>query len=106
MQLGITFKENCPDVRNSKAVDVVRGLQEFGCEVDIFDPWADAGAVRAEYGVDTVKELMAKTYDAVVLAVPHRQFAEIDVRGLLKEPSAVVYDIKGFLPKELCDGRV
>jgi len=106
LQLGVTFKENCPDIRNSKAVDVAYGLQEFGCEVTIFDPWANPDAVRKEYGLSSVNKLPQTRFDAVVLAVAHREFAELDVRMLLKNPDGVIYDIKGFLPKDVCDGRL
>ncbi len=108
LQLGITFKENCPDIRNSHAIDVVRGLHEFGCEVDIFDPWAVPEEVEKEYGVSAVNEIDAlsgRTYDAIVLAVAHREFAELDLGGYRME-NTVVFDIKGVLPKEIIDGRL
>lgn len=106
--MGITFKENCPDIRNSHAIDVVRGLHDFGCRVTVFDPWADPEDVMREYGGESVKdaaEIPEKEYDAVVLAVAHRDFRDFDVRRCLKE-KAVVFDIKGFLPRELVDGRL
>ena len=106
--MGITFKENCPDIRNSHAIDVVRGLHDFGCRVTVFDPWADPEDVMREYGRKSVKdaaEISEKEYDAVVLAVAHRDFRDFDVRRCLKE-KAVVFDIKGFLPRELVDGRL
>ena len=106
LQLGITFKENCPDIRNSKAADVAAGLREFGCEVGIFDPWADPDAVAAEYGLKSSRTLPEGPFDAVVLAVPHREFAALDVRACLKPSGGVVYDIKGFLPKSIVDGRL
>ncbi len=108
LQLGITFKENCPDIRNSKAVDVVTGLQEFGCDVHIFDPWADPEEVNAEYGVTSFRKLSdldPAGYDAVVLAVAHREFVSMDV-GSLKNGEAPVFDIKGVLPLEKVDGRL
>ena len=106
--MGITFKENCPDIRNSHAIDVVRGLHDFGCRVTVFDPWAGPEDVMREYGRESVKdaaEIPEKEYDAVVLAVAHRDFRNFDVRRCLKE-KAVVFDIKGFLPRELVDGRL
>lgn len=106
--MGITFKENCPDIRNSHAIDVVRGLHDFGCRVTVFDPWANPEDVMREYGRESVKdaaEIPEKEYDAVVLAVAHRDFRNFDVRRCLKE-KAVVFDIKGFLPRELVDGRL
>ena len=106
--MGITFKENCPDIRNSHAIDVVRGLHDFGCRVTVFDPWADPEDVMREYGRESVKdaaEIPEKEYDAVVLAVAHRDFRDFDVRRCLKE-KAVVFDIKGFLPSALVHGRL
>ncbi len=108
LQLGITFKENCPDIRNSHAVDVVTGLQEFGCEVDIYDPWAEADEVRYEYGLESVKELSVianNKYDAIVLAVSHNEFKNLDICQF-KMAHTVVFDIKGILPKETVDGRL
>ena len=108
LQLGITFKENCPDIRNSHAVDVVRGLEEFGCLVDVLDPWADPAEVKEVYGVKTVSELdslNAGRYDAVVLAVAHREFAGFDVRKFGSE-NVAVYDIKGILPRDVVDERL
>ena len=108
LQLGITFKENCPDIRNSHAVDVVRGLEEFGCKVDIFDPWAESDEVKKAYGLNSVRtlaDLQGKKYDAVVLAVAHREFATLDI-GSLRGGDAVVFDIKGCLPRDIVDGRL
>ena len=108
LMLGITFKENCPDIRNSHAVDVVRGLEEFGCKVDIFDPWADPEEIKHEYGLSSVRELSALhpgVYDAIVLAVAHREFATLDFQRY-QQPHAVVFDIKGILPREQVSGRL
>ncbi|OQA80131.1 MAG: UDP-N-acetyl-D-glucosamine 6-dehydrogenase [Lentisphaerae bacterium ADurb.Bin242] len=108
LQLGITFKENCPDIRNSRAIDVVRGLQEFGCEIDIYDPWADPADIRHEYGVKStnkLEDLRMGDYDAIVLAVAHREFAGMDVRKY-SNGNAVIFDIKGVLPREVVDGRL
>ena len=108
LMLGITFKENCPDIRNSHAVDVVRGLEEFGCQVVIFDPWADPAEIKHEYGLSSVRELTSLkqgSYDAIVLAVAHREFTTLDFQ-LYKKPHAVVFDIKGILPREAVDGRL
>ncbi len=108
--LGLTFKENCPDIRNSRVVDVYRGLKEFGCMVDIYDPWANAEDVKHEYGLELIKshdvlKTMKGNYDAVVLAVAHRQFKELDYSHFNKA-NLVIYDIKGILPKEIVDGRL
>ncbi len=102
--LGITFKENCPDIRNSRVVDVISELKDFGCVTDIYDPWADSAEVEHEYGVSLVKE-PANDYDAVVLAVAHKEFRGLDINSLKKD-GAVVYDIKGFLPKGVADKRL
>ena len=108
LQLGITFKENCPDCRNSRAVDVVRNLQDFGCTVDIFDPWAAPDEIEKEYGLKSVSnfsELSCGKYDAIVLAVAHREFSDIDIINL-KSADGIVFDIKSVLPRELVDGRL
>ena len=108
LQFGITFKENCPDIRNSHAIDVVYGLQEFGCQVDIYDPKADPAEVQKEYGVTSVQELSSlkpNSYDAVVLAVAHKEFTESDITQFA-DGDAVIYDIKGVLPQAVIDGRL
>ena len=105
LQLGITFKENCPDIRNSHAVDVVKGLQDFGCEVTLYDPWADPAEVEREYGVSSTREIPAGKFDAVVMAVSHREFNGLSVAQFRKKQS-VVFDIKGILPVEETDGRL
>ena len=108
LQLGITFKENCPDIRNSHAVDVIHKLEEFGCNVDVLDPWADPGEVKKAYGVRSVRnlaELKSCSYDAVVLVVAHREFASLNVASLYRGV-AVIYDVKGLLPKNQIDGRL
>ena len=108
LQFGITFKENCPDIRNSHAIDVVYGLQEFGCQVDIYDPKADPAEVQKEYGVTSVQELSSlkpNSYDAVVLAVAHKEFTESDITQFA-DGDAVIYDIKGILSQTIVDGRL
>lgn len=108
LQLGITFKENCSDIRNSHAVDVVYGLQEFGCHVDVFDPIADPEEVKKEYGIvskNNLTELQEKSYDAIVLAVPHRELMNFDI-GKYKKSNGIVFDIKSVMPKDKSDGRL
>ena len=107
LQLGITFKENCPDIRNSRAVDVVEGLKEFGCSVDIYDPWADVEEVSSEYGFISFNSLdsLNTKYDVIVLAVAHNEFLKLNLKDLSNENS-VIFDIKGILPKEVVDGRL
>lgn len=107
--LGITFKENCPDIRNTRVVDVVTELQDFGCSVDIFDPWANPEEVLQEYGLQTIdkeKGIFEKKYDAVIHAVSHHQFLELDYEKLTRDSQSVLFDIKGSLPKEIVDGRL
>ena len=104
--LGITFKENCPDIRNTKVVDIYHTLREYTENITVVDPWANAAAVEHEYGVKIVAEPEAGAYDAVILAVAHRQFAQMDVRSLLRSENGVVYDVKGVLPREQVDDRL
>jgi len=104
--LGITFKENCPDIRNTRVIDIVKELKDFDCDVEIFDPWASPEEVKEEYDLATVAKLdESKKYDAIILAVAHKQFKELNIKNLLKQKS-VVYDVKGILPIELVDGRL
>ena len=101
--LGITFKENCPDIRNSRVIDVIRELQEFGTDVEVYDPWANAEEVKHEYGLDILPSLDSK-YDAVVLAVAHDKFDGLDIEKLKNGKYSVVYDIKSKL--EESDGKL
>ena len=102
--LGITFKENCPDIRNSRVIDVISELRDFGCEIDVYDPWADEAEVKHEYGLTLVGE-PGSNYEAVVLAVAHEKFRGLDVTSL-KNPNGIIYDIKGFLDTKLVDKRL
>ncbi len=106
--LGLTFKENCPDIRNTKVTDVIRELQGYGMEVDVHDPWVDAGEVRHEYDLHTVDEPAAGAYDAVIVAVAHRQFRELGAAGMraFGKPNSVLYDIKYVLDANECDDRL
>jgi len=104
--LGITFKENCPDVRNTKVVDILSTLKEYETQLTVYDPWASCEEVRHEYGWDCVNELPEITYyDAVVLAVAHKEFESLDLAALCKE-TKVIYDVKGVLPREMVDARL
>ncbi|WP_318344736.1 nucleotide sugar dehydrogenase [Flagellimonas baculiformis] len=94
--LGITFKENCPDVRNTRAVDVIKNLMDYGTEVTIYDPWADPSEVAHEYGLDTTKEMPQDTFDAVVLTVAHKKFMDMGLRSLLNN-NGILYDVKGVV---------
>jgi UDP-N-acetyl-D-galactosamine dehydrogenase len=108
--LGITFKENCPDIRNSKVIDVVRELQKYGAQVDIHDPWADGGECKHEYGIRPARNAMENrgVYDAIVLAVAHREFREIGAQGIRKlgKKNHVMYDIKHVFRASETDGRL
>ena len=103
--LGITFKENCPDIRNTKVVDIYTTLTEYTSNITVYDPWANASHVAHEYGISVVNELPTGKFDAVILAVAHKEFAELDIKSLLKEDS-VVYDVKGALNRDIVDGRL
>lgn len=104
--LGITFKENCPDIRNTKVVDIYTSLEEYTKNVTVYDPWANKESVKREYGVDIVSELpVGEKFDAVILAVAHNQFKELDVKSLIVD-NGVVYDVKGVLDRSVVDGRL
>ncbi|QKX06874.1 nucleotide sugar dehydrogenase [Aquimarina sp. TRL1] len=103
--LGITFKENCPDVRNTRAVDVINNLKSFGTDITIYDPWANPEEVAHEYELETVTELPEETFDAVVLAVAHKEFLSLDLQKLLNK-NGVLYDVKGILDTSLVNGRL
>ncbi|WP_343567403.1 nucleotide sugar dehydrogenase [Sphingobacterium sp.] len=104
LMLGVTFKENCPDVRNTKIVDVIRALEDYGVQVTTYDHWANPAEVHHEYGIESVSELPNKRFDAVVLGVAHNEFLNIDFENLKKENS-IVYDVKGVV-SELADSRL
>lgn len=97
--LGITFKENCPDVRNTKAVDIVKALGEYGVNLTIYDPWASPEEVRCEYGLKVENDLPAGRFDAIVVAVAHDRFLEIDLNAL-KAENGIIYDVKGIVNKD------
>ena len=104
LMLGITFKENCPDVRNTKIVDVVKALTDYGIQVTIFDPWAKPEEVKHEYNLITTNELPSETFDALVLGVAHKEFTTIDFSKMKKE-NGVLFDVKGIL-NGVADGRL
>lgn len=103
--LGITFKENCPDIRNTKVIDVYNGLKEYTSNIVVYDCWANSQKVKKEYGVDVVNELPNDKFDTVVLCVAHKEFLNLDIKSLVKD-NGVIYDVKGILPKEIIDGRL
>ena len=107
--MGLTFKENTPDLRNTRVVDIIAELEEYGISVDVHDPWVDAGEAREHYGVELVAEPAAGAYDGIILAVAHRQFRELDAKQLRafgKEEGHVLYDLKYVLPADAADLRL
>jgi UDP-N-acetyl-D-galactosamine dehydrogenase len=106
--LGLAFKENCPDLRNTRVIDIVTELREYGVIVDVYDPWVSKEAARHEYGLTPIDEPVEGTYDAIVLAVAHRQFAEIGAQGLRSfgKRAHVLYDLKYVFPAQASDLRL
>ncbi len=106
--MGLAFKENCPDLRNTRVIDIIRELQQFGTRIDVWDPWADPRIARHEYGVELVDRPEGGRYDAIVIAVAHRQFAELGAARIraLATPDGVVFDVKHLLPLDQVDGRL
>ncbi len=106
--LGLTFKENCPDLRNTRVVDIVREFCDYNAHVEVYDPWVDPREARHEYGIDPVAELQSGYYDAIILAVGHRQFHEMGAEGIRAagKPNAVLFDVKYLLPADSVDGRL
>jgi UDP-N-acetyl-D-galactosamine dehydrogenase len=106
--LGLAFKENCPDLRNSHVIDVIRELESYSATVEVHDPWVAPEAARNEYGLELLAAPEKGVYDAVILAVPHRNFAELGAAGIraFGKPGAPLYDIKGLLPRVDVDGRL
>jgi UDP-N-acetyl-D-galactosamine dehydrogenase len=104
LMLGITFKENCPDIRNSRVVDIYRELTDFGMEVDVYDPWANKAEVKKEHGIDLISDLSVN-YDAIVLTVAHREFLNLPYANL-KAANGIIFDIKSVLDRTLVDARL
>ncbi|MBS1526226.1 MAG: nucleotide sugar dehydrogenase [Bacteroidetes bacterium] len=103
--LGITFKENCPDIRNTRVIDIYNELKQFGLEVDIYDPWADAEEVEKEYNISLLQNIQKK-YNAIVLAVAHSSFLDIKFNELAADNNTVIYDTKAFIKREIVDARL
>lgn len=103
--LGFTFKENCPDVRNTKAIDIYKALADFNLRITVYDPWANPDIVRREYGIEVTNQLPTEKADAVILVVAHSTFEHLDVLSLVK-PKHVIYDVKSFLDRNIVDGRL
>ena len=107
--LGITFKENCPDIRNTKIIDIYHTLKEYTNNITVYDPWANAETVFREYKIELAKSNLNNLkgqFDAIILAVAHNEFKNINIRSLLNKETGVIYDVKGILPKEMIDARL
>ena len=106
--MGLTFKENCPDLRNTRVIDMIEELDNYGATVDVYDPWVDAGEAQHEYGITLVKKPEPGSYDAIILAVGHDQFKVMSVAEIhsLGKDNHVLYDIKYILSTEDVDGRL
>lgn len=104
--LGITFKENCPDTRNTKVVDIYYELTDFGISVDVYDPWADTEEVQATHGISLLTDLGTQTYDGIILAVAHQQFLNLDINGLKKDDKSILFDVKSIIDRSLVDIRL
>lgn len=102
---GFTFKENCPDVRNTKIIDIYRALKEYNVNITVYDPWANPAIAKHEYGIDVTNELPTEKFDALIMGVAHNEFKELDVIEFVKE-NHVIFDVKGTLPKEIVDARL
>jgi UDP-N-acetyl-D-galactosamine dehydrogenase len=103
--MGLTFKENCPDLRNSRVIDIIEELQSYGANIHVYDPWVNEEEAKQEYNIELVTNLNAYYYDAIVVAVAHQQFYEMDIKALTKENS-VTYDVKSVLSNDVVDGRL
>ena len=105
--MGFTFKENCPDVRNTRVIDIYHALQEYHVKITVYDPWANPQIVKHEYGIDIVDTIPADRFDAAIVAVAHRQFREMEIDfDALLSANHVIYDVKAIMPRDLVDGRL
>lgn len=104
--LGFTFKENCPDTRNTKVIDIITELKDFGLEVDVYDPWALPVEVKHEYGISLLEQLYKQKYDAIIVAVAHHQFLKLDLNSLKKDSHSIMFDIKSIFDKKMVDMRL
>ena len=102
---GFTFKENCPDVRNTKIIDIYRALKEYNVNITVYDPWANPAIAKHEYGIDVTNELPTEKFDALIMGVAHNEFKELNVTDFVNEQH-VIFDVKGTLPKEIVDARL
>jgi len=104
--LGFTFKENCPDIRNTRVIDIYNELNQFSLEVDVYDPWANPEEVKREYNIDILEKLNGGNYQVIIIALAHNEFKSIDFKAIKEDANCVVFDIKGFLERGLVDGRL
>jgi UDP-N-acetyl-D-galactosamine dehydrogenase len=104
--LGITFKENCPDIRNTKVVDIYKELQDFGLRIDVYDPWVSAAEVKKYYGINIIENPEEKSYDGVIAAVAHNEFKSMAIENLRKNEQSVVFDIKSIFDRSKVDLRL
>ena len=103
--LGFTFKENCPDVRNTKVIDIYRALKEYNVNVTVYDPWANPAVAKHEYSIDVINEFPSQKFDAAIAAVAHKKFEGMDVPALLKDKH-VIFDVKCTLDRNIIDARL
>lgn len=103
--MGFTFKENCPDVRNTKVIDIYRSLQEYNVNITVYDPWANPNIAKREYGIDITNDLPKKQFDSIIMAVAHKEFLNENIESLCKE-KRIIFDVKGILDKSIIDGRL
>lgn len=103
--LGFTFKENCPDVRNTKVIDIYKTLQTYHIDITVYDPWANPVIAQHEYGIEVINELPSAKYNAVILAVAHKEFSDLNIMSLVNDVH-VIYDVKGFINKNIIDGSL
>ena len=104
--LGFTFKENCPDIRNTRVIDIYKELNQFGLNVDIYDPWADPEEAKCEYNLNIKSKLIGDTYHAILIAVAHNEFLTLDFNSIKANEHTVIYDTKCILDRNLVDGRL
>lgn len=105
--MGFTFKENCPDVRNTRVIDIYHALEEYNADITVYDPWASPEKVKHEYGIDIVNELPKDKFHAAIVAVAHREFRDMEINfDQMLEPNHVIFDVKAIMPREIVDGRL
>jgi UDP-N-acetyl-D-galactosamine dehydrogenase len=106
--MGLAFKENCPDVRNTRVVDIIASLAKVNAVIDVYDPWVDADEAKHEYGIRPIAAPVVGSYDAIIIAVAHDQFKVLGAAGIraLGKPDSIIFDVKYVLPRDAVDGRL